>query len=72
MNVSLPAIQKLFGWYGGHGLSGTAGSFDSLGPRPGNVHAHHRDGVWTSEGGYEYNLVLVAAAFCVACTGAGE
>ena len=27
--------QKLFGWYGGHGLAGTAGFFESLGFRPG-------------------------------------
>jgi|SRR5829696_486350 len=102
--------QKLFGWYGGHGLSGTAGFFDSLGLRPGSVHAraagtaealgglllvlglltplaaamiiavmvsaiitvHYRNGVWSTNGGYEYNLVLIAAAFCIACTGAGE
>lgn len=27
--------QKLFGWFGGHGLAGTGGFFDSLGFRPG-------------------------------------
>lgn len=27
--------QKLFGWLGGHGLTGTAGFFESLGFRPG-------------------------------------
>jgi putative oxidoreductase len=27
--------QKLLGWFGGHGLSGTAGFFDSVGYRPG-------------------------------------
>ena len=26
--------QKLFGWFGGHGLKGTAGFFDNLGFRP--------------------------------------
>ncbi len=31
--------QKLFGVFGGHGLEGTAGFFDSLGLRPGRVHA---------------------------------
>jgi len=36
------------------------------------ITVHWSKGVWTTEGGYEYNLVLVAAAFCVACTGAGE
>ncbi|MFB4163565.1 DoxX family protein [Alteribacillus sp. JSM 102045] len=27
--------QKLFGWFGGHGLKGTAGFFDSIGIKPG-------------------------------------
>ncbi len=27
--------QKLFGWFGGHGLAGTGGFFESLGFRPG-------------------------------------
>jgi putative oxidoreductase len=27
--------QKLFGWFGGHGLTGTGGFFESLGFRPG-------------------------------------
>src|SRR5947209_11495377 len=31
--------QKLFGVLGGHGLRGTAGFFESIGLRPGNVHA---------------------------------
>ncbi len=31
--------QKLFGAFGGHGLEGTAGFFDSLGLRPGRLHA---------------------------------
>lgn len=32
--------QKLFGWFGGHGLEGTAGFFESgLGLRPGKRHA---------------------------------
>ncbi len=31
--------QKLFGAFGGHGLAGTAGFFESLGLRPGRVHA---------------------------------
>ena len=29
--------QKLLGWFGGHGLNGTAGFFESLGFRPGRV-----------------------------------
>lgn len=31
--------QKLFGWFGGHGLAGTAGFFESIGLRPGRLHA---------------------------------
>ena len=29
--------QKLFGWFGGYGLAGTAGFFESLGYRPGRT-----------------------------------
>ena len=29
--------QKLFGWFGGHGLAATAGFFDSVGFRPGRL-----------------------------------
>lgn len=31
--------QKLFGWFGGGGLAGTGGFFDSMGFRPGKVNA---------------------------------
>lgn len=31
--------QKLFGWFGGHGLEGTGGYLESLGYRPGRTHA---------------------------------
>jgi putative oxidoreductase len=31
--------QKLFGWFGGHGLAGTGGFFESLGFRPGRFFA---------------------------------
>jgi putative oxidoreductase len=31
--------QKLFGWFGGHGLAGTSGYFESLGFRPGRAFA---------------------------------
>lgn len=31
--------QKLFGWFGGYGLAGTAGFFESLGFRPGRLFA---------------------------------
>jgi len=31
--------QKLFGWFGGHGLAGTGGFFEQIGFRPGHVFA---------------------------------
>jgi putative oxidoreductase len=31
--------QKLFGWFGGHGLAGTGGFFEQLGFRPGKLFA---------------------------------
>jgi putative oxidoreductase len=102
--------QKLFGWFGGHGLEGTGQFFEgSLGLRPGKHHAlaaglgetgggtlvllgaatplasaaliatmltainrvHIKNGPWVSDGGYEYNLVLIAAALALAETGPG-
>jgi putative oxidoreductase len=101
--------QKLFGVFGGHGLEGTAGFFESVGLRPGRLHAaaaglaetgggallalglltplgaalviavmtaavttvHARNGIWVTDNGFEYNLVLVAAAVALAGVGAG-
>jgi putative oxidoreductase len=31
--------QKLFGWFGGHGIEGTAGAFEQMGFRPGRASA---------------------------------
>ena len=31
--------QKLFGWFGGHGLAGTSGWLDSMGFKPARLHA---------------------------------
>ncbi len=102
--------QKLFGWFGGHGIEGTGGFFESLGLRPGVKHAraagaaeavggalltagaltpvastlvsatmltamrkaHAKNGPWVTEGGYEYNLVLVAAMTALAESGPGK
>jgi putative oxidoreductase len=102
--------QKLFGWFGGHGLEGTGQFFESLGMRPGKQHAaaagaaeagggamlvlglatpisaavltatmltaiyrvHLKNGPWATDGGYEYNLVLIAAALTLAEVGPGE
>jgi len=96
--------QKLFGWFGGHGIEGTGGSMASLGYRPGRLHAvlagtaealgglllvlglwvplgaaavigvmvnaigavHAENGLWVTENGYEYNLVLIMVAVALA------
>jgi putative oxidoreductase len=103
-------VQKLFGWFGGYGIAGTAGFMESLGLRPGRLHAwasglaetigglllalglvtpigaalaisvmvtaiitvHGTKGFFNTEGGYEFNLTLIAAAFVLAGVGPGE
>jgi putative oxidoreductase len=102
--------QKLFGSFGGHGVDGTGGFFESLGLRPGRTMAlaaglselvggallalglatplaallivstmitaiwtvHFAKGLWNTEGGYEFNLVLAAVAFALVATGPGR
>jgi putative oxidoreductase len=101
--------QKLFGWFGGHGLDGTAGFFESIGLRPGRRHAinagaaeagggallalglltplgssliaatmvqairtvHGKKGPWVTDGGWEYNAVVIAAVAALAEAGPG-
>jgi putative oxidoreductase len=101
--------QKLFGWFGGHGLEATAGAFDSMGLRPGKRTAliagaseagggallglglltplgsaavigvmdqavrtvHFEKGFFAANGGYEFNLTLVASALMLADSGPG-
>src|SRR4051795_9793525 len=95
--------QKLFGWFGGHGLDGTGGFFESLGLKPGKRnaiaagvaeagggallasgvalplagaaitgtmttairHVHGSKGPWTTDGGWEYNAILIGATLAV-------
>jgi putative oxidoreductase len=102
--------QKLFGWFGGHGLDATANMFDTIGMRPGDRNAlaagiaeagggagialglatplsaatltsvmltainrvHLKNGPWVTNGGYEYNIVLIAAVLALAEVGPGE
>src|SRR4051794_12771265 len=102
--------QKLFGWFGGHGLDGTGAAFESMGMKPGKRHAtaaglaetlggalltlgfltpvaatlvsgtmvtairkaHAQNGPWVTNGGYEYNLVLLASMLALAESGPGE
>jgi putative oxidoreductase len=103
-------LQKLAGWFGGHGLEGTAAGFEKMGMTPGRRNAlaaglsetagglslvtgfltplgtsavtgtmavaiakvHGSKGLWNTGGGYEYNLVLGAAAFAIAAEGPGS
>jgi putative oxidoreductase len=37
--IAAHGAQKLFGWFGGHGLAATASSFEGLGFRPGGLFA---------------------------------
>ena len=39
LGIAAHGAQKLFGWFAGHGLAGTAGFFESLGYHPGRFFA---------------------------------
>jgi putative oxidoreductase len=39
LGLAAHGAQKLFGWFGGYGLAGTGGFFDSMGFRPGRLFA---------------------------------
>jgi putative oxidoreductase len=58
-------LQKLLGKFGGHGLQGTAGFFESLGLRPGKIHATTA-GVAEAGGGA---LLVAGAATPLAASG---
>jgi putative oxidoreductase len=102
--------QKLFGWFGGHGLEATSQGFEQIGLHPGKRTAiaagageagggtllalglatplaasaltatmltaiktvHGKNGPWLTNGGYEYNVVLIAAALILVEVGPGE
>jgi putative oxidoreductase len=102
-------LQKLLGWFGGYGIEGTGGFFESIGLRPGKANAiaagvsetaggamlaagaatplaastliatmltainrvHLKNGPWVTNGGYEYNLVLIAAVTALVEVGPG-
>ncbi len=103
--------QKLFGWFGGHGLEGTSGFLEGqLGLKPGKRAAiaagaaeagggvliatglltpvgsaaiigsmaqairtvHAPKGPWVTDGGWEYNAVLIAAMVALADLGPGD
>jgi len=60
--------QKLLGWFGGHGLDGTAGFFESLGLRPGRQHAIAA-GASEAGGGALLAMGLATPAAAAAITG---
>lgn len=102
--------QKLFGWFGGHGLESTGRWMGSIGLEPGVLMAlisggaeffgglfillglftrlgaflliitmtvaiftvHLHNGLFTSHGGYEFNLALIAACISLMFLGAGR
>lgn len=39
LGLAAHGAQKLFGWFGGHGIAGTGGFFEQLGFRPGRLFA---------------------------------
>ena len=101
--------QKLFGWFGGHGLDATGQAFGGMGMKPGKRTAlaagasemgggallvlgfltpvasaatigvmsqairtvHWDKGFFVAEGGYEFNLAMIAGAFALADAGPG-
>jgi putative oxidoreductase len=56
--IAAHGAQKLFGWFGGYGIAGTGGFFESLGFRPGRVLAAAA-GLGETAGG----LLLVTGLF---------
>jgi putative oxidoreductase len=102
--------QKLFGWFGGYGLEGTAGWMESIGLAPGTLMAalaggaeffggllliagllvrptavvlavtmlvaiitvHLQNGLFMSNGGYEFGLALLVISMGLAIRGAGS
>ncbi|HXW76756.1 MAG TPA: DoxX family protein, partial [Candidatus Eremiobacteraceae bacterium] len=109
LGLAAHGAQKLFGWFGGYGLKGTGGFFESLGFRPGPLFAaaaglgefggglltalglggpigpalivmvmlvaiftvHITKGFFVTNGGYELNLTIIAAALLIAFAGPG-
>jgi putative oxidoreductase len=109
LTIAAHGTQKLFGWFGGGGLKGTADSFDGLGFRPAGAMAllaavaetsgvvfalgfltplaafgmatvmlnaiesvHWKNGFFAGNGGYEFNLQLLAIAVAITMTGPGR
>lgn len=60
--------QKLFGWFGGHGIEGTAGFFESIGFKPGKLNAYAA-GLGETGGGVLLALGLATPAAGAAVAG---
>jgi putative oxidoreductase len=60
--------QKLFGWFGGHGIEGTAGAFEQMGFRPGRASAIAA-GLGEAGGGALIGLGLATPAAGAAAAG---
>ncbi|MBV8958491.1 MAG: DoxX family membrane protein, partial [Actinobacteria bacterium] len=60
--------QKLFGWFGGHGLEGTGQFFENLGLKPGIKHARAA-GAAEAGGGALIALGLLTPAAAAALIG---
>ena len=109
LTMAAHGAQKLFGWFGGPGFSGTADFLGQMGFRPGELHAvlsggsemggglllalgfltplgaaavtgamlaaissvTWQNGFISEKGGYEFSLVLIAAALAIAWVGPG-
>src|SRR5947209_9306398 len=103
-------MQKLVGWFGGHGPDGTGEYFEQIGLKPGREsallagaaeagggsllalglftpaavsmltgvmtnairHVHLANGLWVTEGGVEYPVVMLAALAAIADDGPGR
>jgi putative oxidoreductase len=60
--------QKLFGWFGGHGLEATGNAFETMGLRPGKRHATAA-GVAETAGGALLTLGALTPVAAAAITG---
>ncbi|PTQ53472.1 MAG: Membrane protein, distant similarity to thiosulfate:quinone oxidoreductase DoxD [Hydrogenibacillus schlegelii] len=75
--VAAHGAQKLFGWFGGHGLGGVGGWLESLGFRPGRLWAALAGGseffggllfalgLWTPIAAFLIAVVMIVALFTV-------
>ncbi len=69
LSLAAHGAQKVFGWFGGHGLEGTGGFFESIGIKPGKTMAFLAGGA-ELVGGLLFALGLLTpvAALLIAIT----